>query len=106
MAIKNLGRVTGKSAYEIWLEQGNTGTEEDFLNSLKGGGVDVDLSGYATKDDLKTKADKTELHTHNNKSILDSITQKDIDKWNSGGGTGGSHRLQAVDEPERLVSAQ
>lgn len=36
MAIKNLGRVTGKSAYEIWLEQGNTGTEEDFLNSLKG----------------------------------------------------------------------
>lgn len=26
----------GKSAYEIWLEQGNTGTEQDFLNSLKG----------------------------------------------------------------------
>lgn len=27
---------TGKSAYEIWLEVGNTGTEQDFLNSLKG----------------------------------------------------------------------
>ena len=26
----------GKSAYKIWLEAGNTGTEEDFLNSLKG----------------------------------------------------------------------
>lgn len=26
----------GKSAYEIWLEAGNTGTREDFLNSLKG----------------------------------------------------------------------
>ena len=26
----------GKSAYDIWLEQGNTGTEEDFLASLKG----------------------------------------------------------------------
>lgn len=26
----------GKSAYEIWLEQGNEGTEEDFLESLKG----------------------------------------------------------------------
>ncbi len=25
----------GKSAYEIWLEQGNTGTQEDFLNWLK-----------------------------------------------------------------------
>lgn len=36
MAIKNLGRVVGKSAYEIWLEKGNTGTEEEFLQSLKG----------------------------------------------------------------------
>ena len=27
---------TGKSAYEIWLEQGNEGTEEDFIASLKG----------------------------------------------------------------------
>lgn len=26
----------GKSAYDIWLEQGNTGTEQDFLDSLKG----------------------------------------------------------------------
>ena len=26
----------GKSAYEIWLEEGNTGTRDDFLNSLKG----------------------------------------------------------------------
>ena len=26
----------GKSAYEIWLENGNTGTEEDYLASLKG----------------------------------------------------------------------
>lgn len=26
----------GKSAYDIWIEQGNTGTEQDFLNSLKG----------------------------------------------------------------------
>jgi hypothetical protein len=26
----------GKSSYEIWLEAGNTGTEEDFLKSLQG----------------------------------------------------------------------
>lgn len=26
----------GKSAYEIWLDEGNEGTEQDFLNSLKG----------------------------------------------------------------------
>ena len=26
----------GKSVYEIWLEQGNTGTVDDFLESMKG----------------------------------------------------------------------
>lgn len=26
----------GKSAYQIWLDAGNTGTEQDFLNSLRG----------------------------------------------------------------------
>lgn len=36
MSIKNLGRVQGLSAYEIWLQQGNTGTEEDFIASLIG----------------------------------------------------------------------
>ena len=25
----------GKSAYQLWLDAGNTGTEEDYLNSLK-----------------------------------------------------------------------
>jgi hypothetical protein len=28
--------VDGKSAYEIWLDEGNTGTEQDFLDSLVG----------------------------------------------------------------------
>jgi len=28
--------VNGKSAYDIWKEKGNTGTEQDFLNSFKG----------------------------------------------------------------------
>lgn len=27
--------VEGKSAYDVWIANGNTGTEEDFLNSLK-----------------------------------------------------------------------
>lgn len=31
-----LNGVDGKSSYEIWLENGNTGTELDFLNWLKG----------------------------------------------------------------------
>jgi hypothetical protein len=28
--------VNGQSAYDIWLSQGNTGTQQDFLNSLQG----------------------------------------------------------------------
>ena len=34
-AIKN-GQVTVKSVYDIWLELGNVGTPQDFINSLKG----------------------------------------------------------------------
>lgn len=68
----------GKSAYEIWLEQGNEGSEQDFLDSLKGEKGDkmtyndlteedkndlasrvpapeVDLSEYAKKSDVPTK---------------------------------------------------
>lgn len=34
----NKGEHMGASAYEIWISQGNTGTIQDFLNSLKGMG--------------------------------------------------------------------
>nr|WP_054673962.1 hypothetical protein [Veillonella denticariosi] len=34
-AINILGQ-NGKSAYELWLESGHSGTREDFINSLKG----------------------------------------------------------------------
>lgn len=39
----------GKSAYELWLDDGNSGTEQEFLASLKAGGrhpfTSADLSG-------------------------------------------------------------
>ena len=36
-----LNSIEGKSAYQTWLDAGNTGTEQDFLDSLKGtDGVD------------------------------------------------------------------
>ena len=37
-------------------------------------GVDIDLSDYAKK---------TDLHTHNNKLVLDSVTSKKINEWNN-----------------------
>lgn len=37
--------VAGKSAYQIWLDAGNTGTNTDFLNSLKGAKGDTGAAG-------------------------------------------------------------
>ena len=47
------------------------------------GGGEVDLSGLVTKDELNAKADKTELHSHSNKTVLDGITAQNINDWNN-----------------------
>ena len=57
----------------------NMATKDDIKDMV----VKDDLKNFATKDDLNNKADKTELHEHSNKSVLDSITQDDIDNWNA-----------------------
>lgn len=36
LATQGSDGTNGKSAYQIWLDNGNTGTEEDYLKSLKG----------------------------------------------------------------------
>lgn len=38
----------GKSAYDVWIEQGNSGTETDFLDSLKGEKGDKGDTGSAS----------------------------------------------------------
>lgn len=44
----------GKSAYQVWLDNGHTGSETDFLNSLKGkDGKDVDPSLYLSKEEAQ-----------------------------------------------------
>ena len=48
--------LAGKSAYEIWLELGNEGTEEDFLNSLK---VEADAL-ESTVENLEAQLDNLE----------------------------------------------
>ncbi len=43
-------------------------------------------NGYLSKEDWTTfndKADRSELHEHSNKTILDNISQTDIDNWNN-----------------------
>ncbi len=61
----------GKSAYQLWLDAGNTGTETDFLISLQGAGAD--LSDYFTKEEISNLISSTNPHSHANKAILDAI---------------------------------
>lgn len=70
----------GKSAYAIWLANGHSGTETDFLNSLKGAkgdpgkdGTDVDLSGYATTEAVQkaqSTADNAYKYSQNEANLI------------------------------------
>ena len=46
----------GKSAYQIWLDAGNTGSEQDFLNSLKGQNGTNGIDGAAGQDGVDGKS--------------------------------------------------
>lgn len=58
----------------------DTYATKDYVTSeinnamLEGGDTEIDLTPYALNSDLALKADKTELHEHENKSVLDLIT--------------------------------
>ena len=56
----------GKSAYEIWLDLGNSGSEQDFLNSLK-----------PTTSNLKLKATK-DSRPNNLAELISNVTGDDI----------------------------
>ena len=97
----------GKSAYEIWIEQGNEGSEQDFLDSLKGDPLtygdlteeekddlasrvevpEVDLSEYAKKSEVPTKTsqltnDSGYVTSPTIKNVV-AITQADYDALES-----------------------
>lgn len=49
----------GKTVYDLWLEAGNTGSEEDFINSIQGGVGSQGVKG--DKGDTGSKGEKGEL---------------------------------------------
>ena len=67
----------GKSAYELWLDAGNTGTEADFLASLKGDtGVQIDeetFMGTIVNDVTTGGADKA-LSAQMGKQLNNNLT--------------------------------
>lgn len=58
-----------------------TEMNEAIANISSGGSVDT--NNFATKEELDLKADKTELHSHINKTVLDGITSTNVDNWNN-----------------------
>ena len=71
----------GKSAYEIAVEHGYVGTEEEWLASLHGkDGITPDMSEYPKTSEVQAIVETViqpvaeESHTHDNKATLDSIT--------------------------------
>lgn len=77
----------GKSAYEIAVEHGFQGTEEEWLESLKANAVPVDVVNNLT-DGGTTKALSAEMGKYL-KELIDAITQ--------GGGGGGGTSVTIVD---------
>ena len=73
----------GKSAYQIAVDHGYIGTEEEWLASLHGkDGITPDMSEYPKTTEVQTIVEQQitpvaeEAHTHDNKATLDSLTPK------------------------------
>ena len=64
----------GKSAYELWLEAGNTGSLQDFLDSLKGedgqDGKDAEVGKVVQSVDINLDGDLVINYTDNSQQII------------------------------------
>lgn len=56
--------IPGKSAYQIWLDNGNAGTEQDFLDSLKGPKGDTEAGPAGREIELRTNPVTLKLEWH------------------------------------------
>ena len=54
-----------------------------YVDYLGANGQVADTNNFATKEELGLKADKTELHSHTNKTVLDGITSANVNNWNN-----------------------
>ena len=74
-----------KSTYQAWLEQGNQGTEEEFLNSMAHIQANWEQADKGAKDYIKNKPDKFEPkeHSHTKAQIVDFPTSIPADGGNA-----------------------
>ena len=61
--------------------------DSNFISSIPSEYVtetELESKGYLTEhQDISNKADKTELHNHSNKSVLDGITSSKVSSWDN-----------------------
>lgn len=74
----------GKSAYQIWLDLGNIGTEEDFIKSLKGKDAEIndDTSSLTTtysSEKIENITSEINNQLSDKVNSLDVITEKEIE---------------------------
>ena len=76
--------------------------DSNFLTSIPSEYVtetELNQKGYLTEhQDISGKADKTELHSHNNKTVLDGITSAKITTWDNKSNFSGSYN-DLTDKP-------
>lgn len=76
----------GKSAYEIWLDQGNTGTEEDFLESLRGNsGYSGDIDELEVVNNLDEGGSTAALSAEQGKILQQNKADKDLGNLSAAG---------------------
>ncbi|MDR0604593.1 MAG: hypothetical protein LBG80_09855 [Bacteroidales bacterium] len=74
----NIKGTDGLSAYQIWLATGMQGTEQDFLNSLKGEGTDI-LTGVEPGSILWIDSQRNPRWLKGNQTISDTETPGEVE---------------------------
>lgn len=71
----------GYSAYEVWLAQGNEGTEEDFLASLKAefDNADVDYNLIGNKPSINGQVLEGDVEIKVSDDSIREMTEEEID---------------------------
>lgn len=81
--IKDMPLKTGVSGNEDILIQDNGVTKRIKASELMDESTTVDLSGYYTKTEVDELIDCVPTHEHDNKELLDGITEDTISQWSS-----------------------
>lgn len=74
MSTRCIPTIAGKSAYQSWLDIGNTGTEQDFIKSLKGAKGDVTDIGTSALVAYYCELTSNIVHTTNGYNAYKTLT--------------------------------